>query len=82
MEGSIFNSKCQIHLFYCEAMEGRADRLSAFFADNVCGQMKFLEARSQQSEQQINLHNFCESLRLNGEPLKIWVSNHKISIKD
>ena len=36
--------------------------------------MKFLEALSQQGEQQIKLHNFCESLRLNEEPLKIWLS--------
>jgi sRNA-binding regulator protein Hfq len=39
--------------------------------------MKFLEALSQQGEQQIKLHNFCESLRLNEEPLKIWLSNHE-----
>ena len=40
---------------------GRADRLSAFFADNVSAYKKFLEARSQQSERKINL-NFRASL--------------------
>jgi hypothetical protein len=45
-------------------MEGRVDRLSAFFADNVCGQNEVFQVEAPFCEREINL-NFSASQ--NGE---------------
>ena len=63
-------------------MDGWAERKTTLFSANVWGQMKFLEALSQQGEQQIKLHNFCELWLLSEDPIQMWSSNEDNTLED